>query len=118
MNFRTYSPVDSGHLGGQLYSLWYQSGGKSGEEPPPDIKRTIELYEQIQMTVNEDERKRLMREVLELNAENIWTIGITSPAPLPWVVKNNFRNVPDHDFATWPYPNPGPIHPEQMFFKK
>jgi peptide/nickel transport system substrate-binding protein len=118
LNFRVYSPVDGGHLGGQLYNLWYRTGGKSGEEPPPDIKRTIELYEKIQTTVDEGERARLMREVLDLNAENIWTIGVTSPAPLPWVVKNNMRNVPESDLATWPYPNPGPIYPEQFFFKR
>jgi hypothetical protein len=27
-------------------------------------------------------------------------------------------NVPKKDFESWPYPNPGPVHPEQFFYDK
>lgn len=100
------------------YALWYNSGGKSGEEPPPEIKRLYELWDQIVVTVDEQERDRLVRELVGLHAKNIWMIGTVGEIPQPVVVKNYFRNVPKDLIWDDLLRSPGNAFPEQFFIKQ
>ena len=101
-----------------LWSTWYLTGGKDGEEPPEEVKKNIERYEKMQTTMDEKERIRLGKEILRSNAENLWTIGTIGMAPVPVIVRNNLRNVPEsipfgwgffYFFTT--------ANPEQFFLK-
>ena len=49
--------------------------------------------------------------------------GLAVPAgskmvPVPLIVKNNFRNVPDHYTQDWIIMSPGNLDTVQFFFKK
>ena len=48
----------------------------------------MEVYENAKATPDREERIRVFREVLEIAAENIWTINITTPTPTLVVVKD------------------------------
>ncbi len=101
-----------------LWYNWLASGGKSGEEPPEEIKRLWEIYQKEAMSVvSEEERNALIREIMELHSENLWIMGTVG---IPWmmaVVKNDLRNVPEKG-AVWSPGSPGVTRPEQFFFKK
>lgn len=99
------------------YATWWTSGGKEGEEPPEELKKTQELYDQIARTTDPEEQKRLFRQILELNKEHLWVIGICTAPPEIVIVKNNFRNVPEHAVSDWHLMTPGATMPEQYFFK-
>jgi len=101
------------------YAVWFNTDGKEGEEPPAgsDIRKTRELYEEIKVTVDEDQQKQLWRQILELNKENLWVIGIATAPPELVIVKNNFRNVPEVAVSDWNLLTPGATAPEQYFFK-
>ncbi len=99
------------------YAQWYQSGGKTGEEPPGDLRKVQELFDQIKSTPNPDKQKELFREILRLNKENLWVIGIATAPPEVVIVKNNFRNVPEQAVSDWHLLTPGATAPEQYFFK-
>jgi len=101
-----------------LYALWYTSGGKSGEEPKGDIRKLYEIWDQVQVTVDEAQREELFKEIINLHKENIWMIGTVGELPQPVVVKNNVRNVPDEVVWDDSLRTPKNSRPEQFFFKK
>ncbi|MFP3422905.1 hypothetical protein R0K19_26405, partial [Bacillus sp. SIMBA_161] len=51
-------------------------------------------YVRAQRATDPAEQERLMRRVLDIAAENTWTISLATPPPQPVVVKRGFRNVP------------------------
>lgn len=115
---RWYFPYSSESYQAPLYAKWFQTGGKSGEEPPQLIKGLMETYTQIVQTVSEEKRKELFKQIIKANEENLWVIGLVYPPPDYYVVSVDMHNVPARDFEGWKYPNPGPIHPEQFFLTK
>jgi len=96
-----------------LWTMWYNSGGKQGEEPPSEIKRLLALYDEIYSTVNKQKRIAVAKEFLKLRAELCINIGTVGALPQIAIVKNNFRNVPEN--AYWGYI---PRDPRNMFFEQ
>ena len=104
-----------------LSGVWYQTGGKGGEEPKGDLKRAILLYDEAIKTTNPAKRLTLAKEIIRLHSENLWTIGTVGLAPATMgigVVKNNFRNVPEKALSDVTLNSPSNTHPEQYFFEK
>ena len=96
------------------WAEWYYSRGESGMEPPAAAKRQMELYDELHATLNEDERARIMGEILNIAQEEFYVIGTSLPPESYGIVKNNFHNVPEmYDAAL--YPQPGPTNPEQYY---
>lgn len=110
-------PSDTTYNPGPLYGLWYQSGGKSGEEPKGDIKKAMELFDKFIVTTDKLQRLRLGKQLIRLSAENVWSIGTVGLIPNPVVVKNNFRNVPEVLFSEHLLLTPRNAFPEQFFIK-
>ncbi|NOK59910.1 MAG: ABC transporter substrate-binding protein [Chloroflexi bacterium AL-W] len=85
------------------------------EEPPAEVQRQIELYEQIQSTADAEEQNELMSEVLGIAKEQFYVIGISLPPNSVGIAKNNFFNTSDTLYSSFNWPQPGPIGPEQFF---
>ncbi len=104
-----------------LCAQWYQTKGKGGVKPWGDLMKVIELYEKARLTMDEEERIRLTREIVRIHAENCWSIGTVGRTPSTMglgVVKNNFRNVPEVAVSDCVLSSPGNTDPPQYFFKK
>lgn len=102
-------------------ATWVQSNGKSGEPPWGDLQKVIDLYEQLIVTLDPQERIHLMHEILRINAENVWNIGTVGRVPSTMalvIVKNNFRNVPENGLEDVVLSNPKHTLPEQYFIKQ
>jgi len=113
---RWYFPYNSESLQAPLFSQWYQSAGRKGEEPPQEIKDMMAVYDKIVHTVSDTEKKELFDKILAANEKNLWVIGLVYDPPDYYVVSPKMFNVPKKDFQSWTYPNPGPIYPEQFSF--
>ena len=113
---RWYFPYSTESLNAPLYGLWFQSRGRLGEEPPVEIKAQMETYREILGAASSDKRKDLFKKILRANEENLWVIGLVHYPDDYYVAAKNLYNLPKHDFQSWIYPNPGPIHPEQFSF--
>ena len=114
---RSYVPVSLDAYWGPQYSQWYLSDGEVGVEPPPDIARLIELYEQVSRTIDMEDRARIAEALFEYHAQQVIvipTVGLTLNLA---VVKDNFRNVPEVAYNAWPLKYPGYLNPEQFFIK-
>jgi len=97
---------------------WRKSGGKEGTEPPVEVKRNIERWEQMRVTLDDDERIRLGKEIMKSQAENLWEIGTISDIMKPLIVRNNLRNVMYELYYTGDFNDTGPSFPEQYFLKQ
>ncbi|MBC7320861.1 ABC transporter substrate-binding protein [bacterium] len=101
-----------------LWAQWYASKGKSGEEPPKEAKRLLDLWEKMLSTTIESQRIRLGQEILKSHAENLWTIGTVGLAPVPIIVRNTLGNIPEKGIWGWDYFWAMLYNPEQFFFKQ
>ncbi|MCD6365295.1 MAG: ABC transporter substrate-binding protein [Planctomycetes bacterium] len=101
------------------YGIWYRSGGKKGIEPPDEIKRHQQIYDELKLTTDTAKFKKLVAEVVRDNADSVWHIPLAGPRLWIGVVKNDFRNVPIRASYEWsPLYSPGNLNPEQFFFKR
>ena len=114
---RSYVPVSPDAYWGPQYSQWYLSNGEMGVEPPPEVVRLIELYEQVSRSIDMEERARIAEALFADHAEQVIvipTVGLTLNVA---VVKDDFRNVPDVAYNAWPLKYPGYLNPEQFFIR-
>lgn len=100
-----------------LYAEWYQSGRKKGEAPTGAILEVMNLYDEYRTTVDPGERLQIGKRIIRLSTENLWGIGTVGAAPLPVIVKNNLKNIPEVATRDWLLMQIAHIDPEQFSFK-
>ena len=90
-----YVPISAISRHAPLWGLWYATKGASGVEPPQEVKKLMQLYDQILVTTDMKKQRSLFFQILDINIENLYVIGVCTRPFAPGVVKNNFFNVPD-----------------------
>ncbi len=76
--------------------------GKQGEKPPlPEVLRLIELQKQWQTATSQEEQTRIWQEILQINAEQVFVIGLVNATLQPIVVSDDLRNVPEKGVYNW-----------------
>lgn len=85
------------------------------EEPPPAVKKALDLYKELLATGDGDKQIALMKEILDIAADEFMVMGIATEGDGYGIVKTDFGNVPANMPASWIYPTPGPTNPEQYF---
>lgn len=113
-----YMPNDNNAWFASAWGIWSESPGDPNAEEPtnPAAMQQIELFDQIKQTADQDEQNALMTQILNLAAEQFWTIGISTPQPSYVLVRNNFMNVPDEMPLAWEWPTPAPANTFTFFF--
>ena len=102
---------------GAAYAHWLESGGERGEEPTGDVARVQELFNERAVTVDEDRRLEIGREILRLNSENLWNIGDVGEVPIPVILGDNFKNYPDVGFTSFDWLGNHQYQIEQTYFE-
>jgi len=110
-----YFPFWNESLFAVPWGNWYNSAGASGEEPPAEVRKQMELYREIKKYADAEKQNALMQQLLEIAADQFYVIGVSTPGPLYSVVKNNMHNVYGRPFA-WTYPSPAASNTEQYYF--
>jgi len=110
------------------YSRWYYQGGlyadddanvSPGAIPIPEdheLYRAVLAYERVKRERDPRRMQAEFEEVLDIAAENVWTINISTPMPPLMVVKNGFRNVPRDTVFCWSFVNGGNCGTELFFW--
>jgi peptide/nickel transport system substrate-binding protein len=97
-----FVPVSQQHLQWPRWGQYVETGGKSGE--PVDDPAAIELTQlnaEWREAATELERARIWKRILEIHAENIFTIGLVANVRQPVVVSTLLRNVPQVGVYNW-----------------
>jgi peptide/nickel transport system substrate-binding protein len=105
-----------------LEGKWRQTGGEEGWEPEPGspAARLQEIYDMGLAEPDINERHELVWDAIRIHIEEgPFTLGAAGDQPMPVVVANNFRNVPETGIlGPWAPASPGNKHPEQFFIKQ
>jgi peptide/nickel transport system substrate-binding protein len=113
------APTSQQQLQWPKFGQYLETGGKSGE--PVDIPEAKELAQLLQAwyrTAEPAERERIWHRMLQIHAEQQFTIGVISGVPQPVVARQSLRNVPERGVYNW---NPGAFfgmyRPDTFWFK-
>lgn len=88
------------------------------EEPPADVKRSLELYNQLKKTGDADAQRDLMKQIIAIAKDQFYTIGVCTEADSYAICSNDLRNVPDTMPWEWIYPHPAPSNPCIFWFDR
>lgn len=102
-----------------LAGEWVLTGGARGKEPEGVVKELLDLWTEIRVTTDEDEREAMIKELAYRTAEEAFIIGAVGRTPLPVVVRSNFHNVPEGPIP-WDFVplTPKNVSPEQFFIRQ
>jgi ABC-type dipeptide/oligopeptide/nickel transport system permease component/ABC-type transport system substrate-binding protein len=125
---RSFAPTSSDSFQFALWGRWFQQGGfyealeteRLGNflAPPEDhpAYRVLELFDQAFVSPDGSQRRKLLEEIFAINAEQLWSISITSPPPILVIKDRELRNVPDMAVQSFVVGSPGNSAPEAFFF--
>jgi len=81
------------------WGAYYESSGKSGEAPDlAAAQQLVKLNNQWARARSREERVAVWHQMLDINREQMFTIGIVNHVPHPVVVSDHLLNVPDKGF--------------------
>ena len=80
------------------------------------MKAARAAFEKLQASVDLEDKIRWGREILDIQADQLWAIGTIGKLPHPVIVNTDLRNVPKEGLWTSAVRGLRPYHPEQFFF--
>ena len=113
------APTAQEQLQWPMWGQYYENNRKGGEAPAlPEAKELVELYEAWRRSASPSEREQIWQRMLEIHAQQVFTIGIVSQALQPIVARNKLHNVPAKGLWNW---NPGSYfgmyHPDTFWLE-
>jgi peptide/nickel transport system substrate-binding protein len=85
-------------------------------EPPQLIKDQFDLMEKVKQAPTYEQRIDLMKQVLQVAADQFWVIGVSSPPTTYHPVNAKIANVPDGWVDGWPEGGVAIAFPEVWYF--
>lgn len=100
------------------WGQYFETKGQSGEAADmPKAVQLNDLYKSWQNADSDAQRAAIWKEMLNIHADQQFTIGVVGGILQPLVVKNNLRNVPVKAIYNW---DPGALigvyHPDLFWF--
>ncbi|WP_237479714.1 ABC transporter substrate-binding protein [Lichenibacterium dinghuense] len=84
------------------FGLYVQSSGSEGRPADmPEVKKLEELWQGWRRADNLAEQRAVWRDMLQLNADQVFAIGVVNGTRQPVVVSNRIKNVPET--ALWSF---------------
>ncbi|MEM7134292.1 MAG: ABC transporter substrate-binding protein [Chloroflexota bacterium] len=98
------------------YYYWRNPEDPAAEEPPAYVLEQFDIYREVLGTADPDQQVELMQQIMQIAADQFYSIGISKPSPSYGVANTNMMNIMVGMPAGWQYPTPGPADPEQWFY--
>ncbi|MDX1513358.1 MAG: ABC transporter substrate-binding protein [Gammaproteobacteria bacterium] len=96
------APTTQQHLQWPKWGQFYETGGKVGE--PVDLEMAAELMELNRQWLNSGDRgtrAEIWHRMLQIFANQVYSIGLVAAVPQPVVVNQRLRNVPKKGVYNW-----------------
>ncbi|MCK5737850.1 hypothetical protein KAH55_01665, partial [bacterium] len=106
-------PYNSGTYWGTKWGAWYETQGKAGEKPLPDVMALFDLWENIKLEINPEKQLVLIQQLRYESLKMGHTLIIKNELPGIRVIKNNMYNMSrGNPVDDWTLRAPGPDFPE------
>ncbi len=113
---RYFVPFNDNAFYAPGWQIWYNDkSAPNAVEPPAQVQEALKLYDEMKSTVDDARRTEAFKQILEIAADQFYTVGIKIPNDAYGIVKNNFKNVPEKMPNSFGYPTPAPTNPEQYY---
>jgi peptide/nickel transport system substrate-binding protein len=97
-----FAPTSQQQLEWPKWGQYYETKGKAGEAPSlPSAIHLKDLYEEWLDGATEDDHTRIWHSMLEIWAEEVFSIGTVAGVLQPVVVNAKLRNVPAEGIYNW-----------------
>lgn len=115
---QAFAPTDQNQYMWPRWGQFYQTGGMAGETPAlPEARQLMDLYRAWRSAGSRAERAAIWREMLDIWAEQTFTIGLVAGVLQPVVVDLELHNVPVQGVYAWePGAHFGIYRPDTFFF--
>lgn len=97
-----FAPTSQHGLHWPKWGQYFETSGKSGEAIDMDHpKELLALYKAWVGAKSRRDREAAWHRILEIHADQVYTIGLVAQIPQPIVVSKNLRNVPQEAIFNW-----------------
>ncbi|MDX1400430.1 MAG: ABC transporter substrate-binding protein, partial [Kiloniellales bacterium] len=114
-----FVPVQQHSYQWPKWGQYHETSGSAGE--PVDMDQAEELlvlYNDWIAAKSVSDRREIWNQILEIHAEQIFTIGTVAQVPQPVLVNKKLRNVPEEGIFNWdPGANFGIYRPDTFFWE-
>ncbi len=112
------APTSGDQLQWPLWGSWYAAGGAAGEGPDlPEAKMLLDLVAQWDRSDTPAARTAIWHQILQLRADQVFSIGTVSGALQPIVRSARLRNVPEQGlYGFEPTSQLGAYLPDTFFY--
>jgi len=102
MSPQELAPTQQVQLQWPKWGQYYESGGEVGEPPDmPEVEALLALNDDWVHSSDDSQRQQIWQQMLQIYAEQQYTIGTVSGVMQPVVVSNRLRNVPMEGVYNW-----------------
>jgi len=118
MSPEEFAPTSQHSLHWPKWGQHFETSGQAGEPVDMDkAKELLALYRAWRNVESRAERERIWHRMLEIHADQVYTIGLVAQIPQPIVVSNKLRNVPKEGIFNWdPGAQFGIYRPDSFWF--
>lgn len=96
------APTNQQQLQWPKWGQYFETRGKAGEAPDMEsARRLLEFNQQWRTAANEAEKLDAWTHMLEIHANEVFTIGVVAGALQPVVATNRLRNLPIKGVYAW-----------------
>jgi len=100
---KQFAPVsEAGQHWGPQWGLWYETAGKQGEEPPAEVKKMLEIYDEAVAEPDTAKRNALIKQAMDIHGEETYMVGLLNESPQArWMIVHNcIGNVGDRIYGS------------------
>ncbi len=102
MSPRALAPTSQQQLQWPMWGQFYETKGSVGEAVDlSEAKKLLTLQESWLDAATVDERADIWRTMLNIHAEQLYSLGLVAGVPQPVVVNDRLRNVPEKGVYNW-----------------
>ncbi len=118
MSPKELAPTNQMQLQWPKWGQHHQTAGKVGQAPNlVEAQKLLSLYQEWVETDSAQTRKDIWHQMLDIHAQQLYSIGLISAVPQPVVVNKNLKNVPEFGNYNWePGAHFGIYHPDTFWF--
>ena len=97
-----FAPTTQQQLEWPKWGQYYETKGAAGEPPSlPSAIRLRDLYGEWLAAVSDEEHTRVWHDMLQIWAEEVFSIGTVAGVLQPIVVSDKLRNIPEEGIYNW-----------------
>jgi peptide/nickel transport system substrate-binding protein len=97
-----FAPTTQQQLEWPKWGQYYETKGTAGEAPSlPSAIQLRDLYGEWLAAVSDEEHTRIWRDMLQICAEEVFSIGTVAGVLQPIVVNAKLRNIPEQGIYNW-----------------